>query len=199
MPATNGREAGQAVEPSRTSKGRTMPVTSRSLPVGTAHQSSNIRSVAYIGSAGILAVFMLGFGSTPKASAQDNGHHLYHADYYSKWKQLGTDASRCNGKETKNGDVTGDCYPTTATAIGGLRRTTANGWSSPTTVSCATTIRTSSEPISASATAVCCVSSHRTRAHRRAMKSRRRADQPGALTAAKARRTGIVRPRDQAR
>ena len=48
-----------------------MPVTSRSLPVGTAHQSSNIRSVAYIGTAAILAVFMLAFASTPKARAQD--------------------------------------------------------------------------------------------------------------------------------
>jgi hypothetical protein len=91
-----------------------MPMTSRSLPVGTAHQSSNIRSVAYIGTAVILAVLMLGYASTPKARAQDNGHHLYHADYYSKWKQPGTDASCCNGKETNDGYVTGDCYPTTA-------------------------------------------------------------------------------------
>jgi hypothetical protein len=107
-----------------------MPVISRSLPVGTAHQPSNIRSVAYIGTAGILTVFMLGFASTPKARAQDNGHQLYHADYYSKWKQPGTDASCCNGKETKDGNVIGACYPTTAevpTAIGGLRGTTANG------------------------------------------------------------------------
>ena len=91
-----------------------MPVTSRSLPVGTAHQSSNIRSVARIGTAAILAVFMLGFASTPKTRAQDNGHHLYHTDYYSKWKQPGTPASCCNGKETKDGHVSGDCYPTTA-------------------------------------------------------------------------------------
>jgi len=84
------------------------------LPVGTAHQSSNIRSIAYIGIAAILAVFMLGFASTPKARGQDNGHHLYHADHYSKWKQPGTDASCCNGKETKDGNITGDCYPTTA-------------------------------------------------------------------------------------
>src|SRR3954447_5858869 len=189
MPATNGREGGQGVEPPRTPKGRMMPVTSRSLPVGTAHQSGNIRSVAYIGTAGILAVFMLGFASTPKARAQDNGHHLYHADYYSKWKQPATDSSCCNGKETKDGKSPATAIPRqpkSATAIGGPRRTTANGWSSPTTVSCASTIRTSSEPISASATAVCCISSHRTRAHGRVMKSRRRADQPGALTAAKA-------------
>jgi hypothetical protein len=91
-----------------------MPVTSRSLPVGTEHQSSNIRSVTYIGTAAILAVFMLGVASTPKARAQDSGHHLYHADYYSKWKQPETGASCCNGKETKDGNVTGDCYPTTA-------------------------------------------------------------------------------------
>jgi len=82
-----------------------MPVTSRSLPVGTAHRFSHIRSVAYIGTAGILAVIMLGFAWTPKARAQSNDHHLYHADYYSKWKQPGTDASCCNGKETKDGDA----------------------------------------------------------------------------------------------
>jgi hypothetical protein len=84
------------------------------LPVGAAYQPSNIRSVAHIGAAGILAVFMLGFALGPMARAQDNGHRLYHADYYSKWKQPGTDASCCNGKETKGGNVTGDCYPTTA-------------------------------------------------------------------------------------
>jgi hypothetical protein len=50
-----------------------MPVTSRSLPVGAARQSGNIRSVAYFGTAGILSVFMRGFASTPKARAQDNG------------------------------------------------------------------------------------------------------------------------------
>src|SRR4051812_6540476 len=114
MPATNGHEGGQGVEPPRTPKGRTMPATSRSLPVGTAHQSGNIRSIACIGTAGILAVFMLGFASTPKARAQDNGRHLYHADYYPKWKQPGTDASCCNGKETEDGNVTGNWYPTTA-------------------------------------------------------------------------------------
>jgi len=91
-----------------------MPLTSRSLPVGTAHQSSNIRSIAYIGTAAIVAVFMLGFATTPKVRAQDKGHHLYHADHYSKWKQPGTDASCCNGKEMQDGNVTGDYYPTTA-------------------------------------------------------------------------------------
>ena len=80
-----------------------MPVPSRSLPVGTAHQSSSIRSAAYIGTAATLALFILGFASTPKTRVQDNGHHLYHADYYSKWKQPGTGASCCNGKETKDG------------------------------------------------------------------------------------------------
>jgi hypothetical protein len=91
-----------------------MPVTSRTLPVGKAHQSSNIRSIAYIGTAAILAVFMLGFATTLKARAQDNGHHLYLADHYSKRKQPGTDASCCNGKEMQDGHVTDDCYPTTA-------------------------------------------------------------------------------------
>ena len=64
--------------------------------------------------AAILAVFILAFATAPKARAQDNGHHLHHADHYSKWKQPGTDTSCCNGRETKDGQTTGDCYPTTA-------------------------------------------------------------------------------------
>ncbi len=66
-------------------------------------QSAIIQSSAYIGIAAILAVFIVAFG-----------HHLHHADHYSKWKQPGTNASCCNGKETKHGPTTGDCYPTTA-------------------------------------------------------------------------------------
>ena len=142
-----------------------MPVTSRSLPVATAHQSSNIRSVAYIGTAAILAVFMLGFALAPKARAQDNGHQLYHAEYYSKWKQPGTEASWCNGRETRGGHITGDCYPTTAEFRGGhwWAKTDDGQWVVvPYDRSCASAIRTSSEPISASAMAMCCVSSRQT-------------------------------------
>lgn len=80
-----------------------------SLPVVFKVQSS-----AYIGLAAILAAFLLAFATTPKARAQDNGHHLHHADHYSKWKQPGTSASCCNARETKEGRITGDCYPTTA-------------------------------------------------------------------------------------
>ena len=58
--------------------------------------------------------FIVAFATHPKARAQDNGHHLHHADHYSKWKQPGTAASCCNGRETKDGQTTGDCDPTTA-------------------------------------------------------------------------------------
>src|ERR1700754_2278046 len=72
------------------------------------------QSSIYIGIAAILAAFIVVFATAPKARAQDNGHHLHHVDHYSKWKQPGTNASCCNGKETKDGQSTGDCYPTTA-------------------------------------------------------------------------------------
>jgi hypothetical protein len=54
------------------------------------------------------------FVATPRARAQDNGHRLHHADYYSKWHQPGSAASCCNGKETKDGQTTGDWAPTRA-------------------------------------------------------------------------------------
>jgi hypothetical protein len=57
---------------------------------------------------------MLAFATTPRPRAQDNGHHLHHADYYSKWHQPGNAASCCNGKERKDGQTTGDCAPTRA-------------------------------------------------------------------------------------
>ena len=71
-------------------------------------------SRAYFGFAFIIALLMVVFATTPRARAQDNGHHLHHADHYSKWLQPGTAASCCNGRETKDGQTTGDCYPTTA-------------------------------------------------------------------------------------
>jgi hypothetical protein len=77
-------------------------------------QSAAIRSSAYIGMAAILAAFILVFASAPRTRAQDNGHHLHHAEHYSKWKQPGSEVSCCNGRETKDGRTTGDCYPTTA-------------------------------------------------------------------------------------
>jgi len=76
--------------------------------------TAGMQSSAYLGIAAILAAFILAFATAPKARAQDNGHHLHHADHYSKWKQPGTNTSCCNGRETKDGQVTGDCYPTTA-------------------------------------------------------------------------------------
>src|SRR5882672_2959028 len=91
-----------------------MLMTSPCAPVDTLRQPVHIRSSAYIASAAILAVFIVAFATAPKARAQDNGHHFHHADHYSKWKQPGTNASCCNGRETKDGQPTGDCYPTTA-------------------------------------------------------------------------------------
>ena len=91
-----------------------MPVTPPRAPVDTLRPSAIIRSSAYIGIAAILAVFIVAFATAPKARAQDNGHHLHHADHYSKWKQPGTNGSCCNGRETQDGQTTGDCYPTTA-------------------------------------------------------------------------------------
>jgi hypothetical protein len=81
-------------------KGRTMPMTSPYTPGDMLRQSAIIQSSAYIGIAAILAVFIVAFATAPKARAQDNGHRLHHADHYSKWKQPGTNASCCNGKET---------------------------------------------------------------------------------------------------
>jgi hypothetical protein len=81
-------------------KGRRMPMTSPYTPGDMLRQSAIIQSSAYIGIAAILAVFVVAFATAPKARAQDNGHHLHHADHYSKWKQPGTNASCCNGKET---------------------------------------------------------------------------------------------------
>jgi hypothetical protein len=76
--------------------------------------ASRKSSRAYIGLAFIIALLMFAFATSPKARAQDSGHHLYHADYYSKWHQPGTHASCCNGEETKDGHTTGDCAPTRA-------------------------------------------------------------------------------------
>ena len=43
-------------------------------------------SRAYIGLAFIIALLTFAFAVTPRARAQDNGHHLHHADYYSQWQ-----------------------------------------------------------------------------------------------------------------
>ena len=71
-------------------------------------------SRAYVGFAFIIALLMFVFATTPRARAQDNGHHLHHADHYSKWLQPGGATSCCNGRETKDGQTTGDCAPTRA-------------------------------------------------------------------------------------
>jgi hypothetical protein len=86
----------------------------RCIDANRLNKASRSSSRAYIGFAFIIALLMMAFAVTPKARAQDNGHYLYHADYYSKWHQPGSDASCCNGRETKDGQTTGDCAPTRA-------------------------------------------------------------------------------------
>ena len=54
------------------------------------NEASRNSSRAYIGFAFIIALLMMAFAVASKARAQDNGHHLYHADYYSQWHQLGS-------------------------------------------------------------------------------------------------------------
>src|SRR5262245_23590268 len=81
---------------------------------GVRARPADIRSSVFIGMAAILAAFILVFATAPRARGQDNGHHLHHADHYSKWKQPGSGVSCCNGRETKDGQTMGDCYPTTA-------------------------------------------------------------------------------------
>jgi len=71
-------------------------------------------SWAYVGLAFIVALFMFVFVATPRARAQDSGHHLHHTDHYSKWLQPGSAASCCNGRESKDGHTAGDCAPTKA-------------------------------------------------------------------------------------
>src|SRR4029453_6030777 len=88
-------------------------MTLPSTPVDMLRQSTIVQSSLYIGIAATLAAFIVAFATSPKARAQDNGHHLYHADHYSHWNQPGTNVSCCHGKEKKDGRTTDDCYPTT--------------------------------------------------------------------------------------
>jgi hypothetical protein len=75
---------------------------------------STVRSSAYICLAVILAVFMLTFAAAPKVRTQDSNHYFVSANYYSTWKQPGTDASGCSVKEPKGEPVTDDRFPTTS-------------------------------------------------------------------------------------
>jgi hypothetical protein len=76
-------------------------------------ESGKQPSRAYIAFAFIVALLTFAFVATPRARAQDN-RHIHHAHYYSKWHQAGSDASPCNGKETKDGQTKGNCAPTRA-------------------------------------------------------------------------------------
>lgn len=67
----------------------------------------------------LLMVFWLGF-LAGRASAQEpqHHHHPYHEDFYSRWKQPGTELSCCNARIDIDGSEVGDCEPAKA----GLRR-----------------------------------------------------------------------------
>jgi hypothetical protein len=96
-------------------------------------------SRAYLGLAFVIALLMFVFATTPRARAQDNGHHLHHADHYSKWLQPGSVLLCCNGREAKHGQTTGDWLlreRKSATATGGPScMTRRNGCRYPTSES----------------------------------------------------------------
>jgi hypothetical protein len=56
----------------------------RCLDADRFKEASRTSSRAYIAVAFIIALLTLAFALTPKARAQDNDHHLSHADYHSK-------------------------------------------------------------------------------------------------------------------
>ncbi len=80
---------------------------------------SRLQSHWYVAVAGMLAVFMIAFASTPRGKAQDQAehqqaghHHPFHKDFYSKWKVPGDpNASCCNARIEQDGKETGDCEP----------------------------------------------------------------------------------------
>jgi len=72
--------------------------------------------------AGMIAVLLIAFASTPRARAQDQAehdqaehHHPFHKNFYSKWKEPGNpNASCCNARIEQDGKETGDCEPAKA-------------------------------------------------------------------------------------
>ena len=83
---------------------------------------SRFHSRWYVAVAGMLAVLLIAFASTPRARAQDQAehdqaehHHPFHKDFYSKWKEPGNpNASCCNARIEQDGKETGDCEPAKA-------------------------------------------------------------------------------------
>lgn len=81
-----------------------------------------LQSRWYLAVAGMLAVLMIAFASTPRARAQDEAehkptdhHHPFHKDFYAKWKEPGNpNASCCNARIEQDGHETGDCEPSKA-------------------------------------------------------------------------------------
>jgi hypothetical protein len=83
---------------------------------------SRFQSRWYVAVAGMLAILLIAFASTPRARAQDQAehdqaehHHPFHKDFYSKWKVPGNpNASCCNARIEQDGKETGDCEPARA-------------------------------------------------------------------------------------
>ena len=68
------------------------------------------------------AVFLAILGGiTHKARSQDHVGHAEFHDFYKDWKipDSPVGASCCNAKRDMNGELVGDCYPTTARVVNG--------------------------------------------------------------------------------
>jgi hypothetical protein len=87
------------------------------------HPGSNEAQVAagfhsrwYVAVAGMLAVLMVAFVSTPRARAQDQAehHHSPWHDFYKDWKQPNSTSGCCNARHDQNGTEVGDCDATEA-------------------------------------------------------------------------------------
>lgn len=85
-----------------------------------AQLAGQVHSRWYVGVAGILALFILVFATTPKARAQghDEGHAKYHDNAYSTWMKPDKPGESCCNMKVMSEDgkyrVKGDCYPTEA-------------------------------------------------------------------------------------
>jgi hypothetical protein len=77
---------------------------------------SGFHSRWYVAVAGMLAVLMVAFVSTPRARAQDQAehHHSPWHDFYKDWKQPNSTSGCCNARYDQNGKEVGDCDATEA-------------------------------------------------------------------------------------
>jgi len=74
-----------STSPDKSVQGARQHCNRQGLRMETLRQAANVQSAAYLGTAAILAVFILTFAMAPKARAQDNGHHPRHAAHHCKW------------------------------------------------------------------------------------------------------------------